>query len=112
MFKKLDANHLARQEEFDMHLLAKSKSQEREEPMDASDYGLSTSQSSGKSQKLATKGVRKPMGSQTKIEVWNYACKVYKHHINQDTTKSTCVIMMAFQLFEHLLGKDQHKQWT
>ncbi len=94
-----------------MHPLGKPKPQERNTSIDTLDYGLSMSQRSGKSQKPAAKGARKPTGGQTKIKVFNNTCKVYKHHITQDKAKNTCVMSNMFELFEHLLGKEQCKQW-
>ncbi len=69
IFKKLNANKILCQAVFDMHLLAKLKQQEWGKPVYALEYGLNTGQSSGKSQKMAAKGIRKPTGGQIEMDV-------------------------------------------
>ncbi len=90
------ANQDACQVEFDMHKSGKPKPQEWNKPADAMDYILNISQGSGKIQKEAPKGAKKPTVGQTKIEVWNDTCVAYKQQITQDSTKSMYIIATVF----------------
>ncbi len=114
MFQKLNVNRIGCQAEYDMHLDTKPSKQEHDKPADNMDdnpsAGLGISQGTKKGP--ITKDTRKSRGGQTKIQVWIDVLKVYKHQVVQDNSRCLRVVVLVFQLFEHLLSKECCEQLT